>query len=156
MEVVAEFIYFPIRVSALKESNMGGKLKRYIAFIIVFVFILNGCVSYSVYKESKEIVAIKKASVAGNDDAVGFIRSGGKPYMYDINVSSREVISERLPLQIGAFLADLLIVWGGVEGARWLSDKSLEKQEKETNQNLNITINVNCGEESQVAVDDKK
>jgi hypothetical protein len=79
-------------------------MKSMIILMAAVVLMLNGCVSGYVIKNSKEQISIKR----GNES----------------EVSTWEAIKEQPILQLGAAIADGLIIWGGAEGVRWIADQS--------------------------------
>ena len=105
-------------------------MKKNIKFLFITLALValglafsTGCVSNHVYKESKAQIATRRAILSNNEAALHAIKLGEDPRAFGIEVSSFEVIRERPVLQAGAAFADGIIIWGGIEGTKWLIDE---------------------------------
>jgi len=83
----------------------------------------SGCLSYNTLEGSRERVALRRAIQANNEAAIRAIKSGESPKAAGIKVSTWEAISERPLLQTGAAVGDGLLIWGGVEGVKWIANE---------------------------------
>lgn len=77
-----------------------------------------GCASYMVYKESRSQVAMRKALITNNQQAIKSLQLGGDASGSGIAVTWMEAISERPWLQLGAGGVDALVAWGAYEGVK--------------------------------------
>ena len=91
--------------------------------ILTIIIACNGCVSGYVLQNSKSQIGLRMAIQSDNENAVKSIKEGVSPKAFDIEISTWEAIKERYLIQIGALVADALILWGGVESVQWISDQ---------------------------------
>ena len=103
-------------------------------FLVLLIAIMGaGCVSSHVMEGSRRLVGIRKAIATNNEAAIQALKNGESTVNAGINVTAWEAISERPILQTGAAITDGLIVWGGYEGVRWLSDQSSSNEDGNRN-----------------------
>lgn len=99
-------------------------MKKLINLMIVVVvgaamlFSSTGCASYMVYKESSKQVAMRKALITNNQEAIKALQLGGDTSASGIAVGWMEAIAERPWLQLGAGGVDALVAWGAYEGVK--------------------------------------
>lgn len=101
-------------------------MKRIMSLIVgvILVFSMSGCISGMVYNQSKQKVALRKAIVSNNTQAINAIKLGDDGVGIGINVLTWEALKEQPLKQFGAAIADALIMWGGYEGVRSLNDSN--------------------------------
>jgi hypothetical protein len=114
------------------------------------VVALNGCVSGYVLKDSKQQVAMRKATMANNERAIKDMKDGKSHKEAGVEVSNWEAIKEQPLIQTGALIADGLIIWGGAEGVQWIADQSGNGDGDRSNSNIEqdsgrdiITVEIN-------------
>ncbi len=104
--------------------------------VMSFVIALNGCVSGYVLKDSKQQIAMRKATIANNERAIKDMEAGKSYKDAGVEVGNWEAIKEQPLIQVGALIADALIIWGGAEGVQWIADQSGDGDgERSTTQN---------------------
>jgi hypothetical protein len=92
-----------------------------------------GCASYMVYKESHKQVAMRKALITNNQQAIKSLQLGGDASAAGIPVSFSEALVERPWLQTGAAGVDALIGYGVYEGVRAIDASSNDSDSKHGN-----------------------
>jgi hypothetical protein len=93
--------------------------------LISLVSIQTGCVSYMVYNDSKKEVALSKAIASNNTRAISALREGASPSKIEslgVSVSFLEAVSHRIPLQLGAGVADIGILAATYAGLQEIND----------------------------------
>lgn len=94
--------------------------KIFTSLFMVLMLVQASCVSYHVLQESKEDIATRRAILSDNEAALHAIQMGENPAPYGVKVTNVEAVRERPLLQFGAAVVDGLLVFGGIEGVRWV------------------------------------
>lgn len=115
--------------------------------IIGAITIINtGCLTHSVLESNKKRIAIRKAIASNNEAAIQAIKDGKDIDAVGIHITTSEAIFERPVLLGGAAVGDGLILWGGVEGVRWIADQDSDSSDNTSSDSStrgdSTTINV--------------
>lgn len=130
---------------------MKTKTISLISFLICTIALNSSCVSYKLIQKNKEKIATRKAIASNDETAILALQNGSKPSEIGIEISNWEAAQETPWMQAGAAIADTLIVLGGVEGVRWLTDELKGGNSNESNERNN-TINITGNQESSISV----
>ena len=114
-------------------------MKRLIALTVLlsYVALAGGCCSYMVMEGSKKRVALRKATIAGDQVAIKAIRLGSDGVGIGIDVTNLEALKERPLLQIGAAILDAGIVYGMYEGLAAIDD---DNKDEDDGNGINIDV----------------
>ena len=122
-------------------------MKRLICSVMALfiAFSSSGCFSSMVYKDSRRKVALRKAIITNNQQAINAIKLGDDGVGIGINVLNMEALREQPFKQLGAAVLDALMVWGGYEGIKSLTSEgdngdngSSQESGRDSNQ---VTVN---------------
>jgi len=91
-------------------------------FVGGLILLFSGCLSLYTYDESKQIVALRKATMDNNEAAIRAVRLGDDGIGFGIDITKLEVLKEQPLKQIASLIGDALVVYGTYEGIRYLSN----------------------------------
>lgn len=112
--------------------------------VLVSVF-SSGCISAYVADQSRTKIAMREAIIRNDQSAIKAIRLGDNGVGLGIDLLSWRTLSEQPLKQLGAAVGDALIIWGGYEGVKSISesvggDKNDTTSGRDSN---NVTVNGN-------------
>ena len=108
----------------LRSVSTFRSPKKIIKTIFVggLILLFSGCLSLYTYDESKQTVALRKATMDNNEAAIRAVRLGDDGIGFGIDITKLEVLKEQPVKQIASLIGDALLVYGTYEGIRYLSN----------------------------------
>ena len=121
------------------------------AMLVLAMFVLTGCFTPPVLNESRDIVALRKAIQQNDEVAIKAIK-GGDGKLAGAKVTAWESIKEQ-PVKLGgAALIDTLLLYGGYEGVRYLTDDDSDSKKEPVGSGPGTTVSNNSGDTTVVNV----